>query len=44
MKKSRGAIVEQLIRPTGLTDPDVIVVWCAIRSMIFWRKFANALN
>ncbi|HEY7168350.1 MAG TPA: excinuclease ABC subunit UvrB, partial [Candidatus Binatia bacterium] len=25
MKQSRGAIVEQLIRPTGLTDPQVIV-------------------
>jgi len=25
LDKSRGAIVEQLIRPTGLTDPEVIV-------------------
>jgi excinuclease ABC subunit B len=25
LEKSRGAIVEQLIRPTGLTDPEVIV-------------------
>src|ERR1043166_7664939 len=25
MKKSRGAVVEQLIRPTGLIDPDIIV-------------------
>ena len=25
LEKSRGAVVEQLIRPTGLTDPEVIV-------------------
>jgi excinuclease ABC subunit B len=25
MQKSRGTVVEQLIRPTGLTDPEVIV-------------------
>jgi excinuclease ABC subunit B len=25
LQKSRGTVVEQLIRPTGLTDPDVIV-------------------
>src|SRR5207253_3263360 len=25
MKTSNGAVVEQLIRPTGLTDPEVIV-------------------
>ena len=25
MKQSKGAIVEQLIRPTGLTDPEVVI-------------------